>query len=146
MRRLLFYLFIIVPSVAGASEIVAVLDLKFVKETESVAAWMCYGEHEEDCHPWAYFYVFDATVQEVVTGNLTHKKIKVLFGRHALKKGRHKNIVASLSRLPGTSEADYQIVELGSIKKMYCFSDNANKLYNVRLETSKADLKCYEKK
>lgn len=137
--------FLFLSSFSFATEIVAVLDLKFEKETEDVAAWMCYGENEDDCHPWAYFYVFNAKVKEVVSGKLEEKQIKVIFGRHALKKGNHKNVIAKLSKLTESKDAEYQIQEWGTKKNMYCFSNESNKLYNVRLESSKADLMCYEK-
>lgn len=144
-KLLLFIYFLSFSSLSFAKEIVAVLDLKFEKETEDVAAWMCYGDNEDDCHPWAYFYVFNAKVKEVVSGQLKEKRIKVIFGRHALKKGNYKNVIAKLSKLTESTEAEYQIQEWGAKKNMYCFSDESNKLYNVRLESSKADLMCYEK-
>lgn len=146
MKKLFLLIFLLsFSSISLAEEIVAILDLKFEKETEDVAAWMCYGENEEDCHPWAYFYVFNAKVKEVISGELTQKQIKVIFGRHALRKGRHKNVIAKLSKLTDATYAEYQIQEWGTKKSMYCFSNEANKLYNVRLDSSKADLMCYEK-
>lgn len=146
MKKLLVAIcFIFLSSLSSATEIVAVLDLKFEKETDDVAAWMCYGENEDDCDPWAYFYVFNANVKEVISGKLKEKQIKVIFGRHALKKGNHKNVIAKLSKLAEPKNAEYQIQEWGIKKNMYCFSHESNKLYNVRLESSKADLVCYEK-
>ena len=112
MKKLLLYIFLLsLSSLSLANEIVAILDLKFEKETEDVAVWICYGENEDDCHPWAYFYVFNAKVKEVVSGELKEKQIKVIFGRHALKKGNHKNVTAKLSKLKESTEAEYQIQE-----------------------------------
>ena len=143
----LFTLFLILLSpLAYTQDLVAILDLKFVKKTDNAAAWMCYGENDEDCHPWAYFYIFDAKVKDVISGELNKKKIRVLFGRHALKQGRHKNVIATLSKLERGEEAEYQILEWGTKKEMYCFSGEGNKMYNVRLESSDIDLKCYEQK
>lgn len=145
MKKIFLYILLSIPSFTAANEIVVVLDLKFEKETEDVATWMCYDENGEDCHPWAYFYVFNARVKKVVSGELTKKKIKVIYGRHALPKGNHKNVIAILSKLTESTEAEYQIKEWGTKKNMYCFSNEANKPYNVSIEPSKTDLKCYEK-
>jgi hypothetical protein len=146
MNKLLLCIILLsFSSLSFANDVVAVLDLKFQKETEDVAAWMCYGENEDDCHPWAYFYVFNAEVKEVISGELKKNRITVIFGRHALKKGNHKNVIATLSKLTESTVAEYQIREWGTKKSMYCFSNEENKLYNVRLESSNADLRCYEK-
>ncbi|WP_041590169.1 hypothetical protein [Teredinibacter turnerae] len=144
MKKLLALILILLSPLAYTQDLVVVLDLKFIKETEDAAAWMCYGESDEDCHPWAYFYVFEAKVKKVISGELSKNKIRVLFGRHALKKGSHKSVIATLSKLEKSKEADYQILEWGTIKEMYCFSHDENKIYNVRLESSDIDLKCYE--
>ena len=146
MNKLFPFVLLLFSPLAYSQDLVAILDLKFVKETKDAAAWMCYGENDNDCHPWAYFYVFDAKVKKVISGNLTEKKIRVLFGRHALKQGRHKNVIATLSKLEKNSEAEYQILEWGTKREMYCFSSEGNKMYNVRLESSDINLKCYEQK
>ena len=146
MNKLFAFLLLLFSPLTYSQDLVAILDLEFVKETNDAAAWMCYGENDNDCHPWAYLYVFDAKVKKVISGDLTEKKIRVLFGRHALKQGRHKNVIATLSKLDKNSEAEYQILEWGTKREMYCFSGEGNKMYNVRLESSGIDLKCYEQK
>ncbi len=74
-----------VPGVS-AEEIVAILDLKFIEETDLTAAVMCYGDDEDDCFQWAVHYLFEAKVDKVVSGNLPDKRFLVLYGSHALRK------------------------------------------------------------
>lgn len=144
MNRILLLLLPIFPLFAIAEEFVAVLDLKFIDETKQAAAWMCYDEIGDNCHPWAYFYVFEARLKKAIEGEFESKKFKVLFGRHALPKRDIKNLVVTMRKLENESLADYQVLELGSKMQVYCFSGETNKLYNVRDETNQADLNCYE--
>lgn len=146
MKSLVATLLLILCPLARTQDLVAILDIKFVKETEDVAEWMCYEENDQDCHPWAYFYLFDAKVKKIVAGDLNEKKFRILFGKHALKRGAHRNIIVTLSKLEKNKEAEYQVTEWGEEKEMYCFHQEANKKYNVRLQSSETNLNCYDKK
>lgn len=51
MKKLFLYSTLLLSPLAYTQDIVAVLDLMFVKETEDAAAWMCYGENNDNCYP-----------------------------------------------------------------------------------------------
>lgn len=66
-------------SPAIAEEIVAIVDLEFVEETETVAAVLCMGDEETDCDPWAHYYVFEATPIRVLRGSLPEEPFRGVF-------------------------------------------------------------------
>jgi hypothetical protein len=145
MIRVLAILFVLVSPKCLAEELAAVLDLKFIKDTGETAEVMCFGEAEEDCGTWATFYLFEAKVKKVISGDFPKNKFKVLFGAHALKVGNFKGVVATLKSLPEDHEARYQITEWGEEKEMYCFRAEEGEEYNVKQEPGGPDFRCYEK-
>ena len=45
-------------SVAAAGDLVAIVDLEFIRATDKPAAVMCFGDRDEDCHVWATLNVY----------------------------------------------------------------------------------------
>ena len=108
---------------AQAQELVAVVDLKFVKETDQVVAWMCYGDTDEDCGPWAHGYLFEARVRKVLSGDWPKKKFLVIYGRHAMRKDNLRAVTGRFSKLTdGTDGAEYQLVARAVEGQSGCFS------------------------
>ena len=105
-----------------AEEIVAILDLKFIENTGEPGGYICFDDDE--CDVWAVFYLFEASVDEVISGDLPDKKFLVLYARHALREKNFRNVVALLKeREPDEfSAAKYQIAHTGQEREMYCFT------------------------
>jgi hypothetical protein len=117
-------------SVLGASDVraedlVAVVDLKFLEETELTAAVICFGEDE--CDVWATHYLWEARVRKVISGTEPDKRFLVLFGAHALKQQDFRNVLATMKRLePGAyPNARYQIQQWGEQRELVCFASSA---------------------
>jgi ketosteroid isomerase-like protein len=107
---------------AQESELVAVVDLKYLKETEQVVAIMCYGDLPEDCHPWAHGYLFEARVRKVINGQAPKGKFLVIYGHHAMKKENLRGVVGRFSKLTdGTDGAEYQIAARAVEGDLACF-------------------------
>lgn len=98
MIRYLILLFLLLSPAAMVEEIVAIIDLKFLKDTDAVASTLCFEGSEADnqCATWAAFYLFEVRVKKVVSGDPEDRKFLVWFGSHALKKGNIKNMLAKL--------------------------------------------------
>jgi len=113
---------LLMPPTVVADEIVAILDLKFIENTGEPGGYLCIGD--EECGVWAVFYLFEASVDKVISGELPEKKFLVLYARHALREKSFRNIVALLkAREPDDfSAASYQITQWGEKRDMYCFS------------------------
>ena len=109
-------------SQVAAEEIVAVLDLKFIENTGEPGGYLCFDDDE--CGVWAVFYLFEASVDRVISGELPEKKFLVLYARHALREKNFRNIIALLKkREPDDfSEASYQITQWGQKRDLYCFN------------------------
>lgn len=107
---------------SGAEEIVAVLDLKFVENTGEPGGYICFDDDE--CDVWSEYYLFEASVDKVISGDLPEKKFFVLYARHNLGEKNLRNVVALLKeREPGEfSAAKYQITHTGQEREMYCFT------------------------
>jgi ketosteroid isomerase-like protein len=113
-----------VPPVALADpgDLVAKVDLEFLRETELVVSYMCLGETDEDCVPWANAYLYEARLREILSGDFPEKKFLVIYGRHALGHEDLKGVVGKFSRLTDNEDgAAYQLVRRGSEEKLACF-------------------------
>jgi len=143
MLRLALLFIFWLPLNVYAEELVAVVNLKFLKDTGDTAVNICFGEAHEDCSQWASFYLYEAKVKKVLSGEFPSNKFKVIYGRHALKKKNLKNVVVSLGELKESNEADYVVIERGWPRKMYCFSGEYNES-NVKQITEGEHLKCFE--
>ena len=145
---------------AGAEQIVAMLDLKFIEDTGETASLVCDGV--DDCYVYATHYLFDAKVDKVISGDLPDKRFRVQYGTHALRKKNFRNVVALLKKQEsggqGQEEAQYVIEQWGEKLKLYCFeadfddesdekSDEESKdagLENVVNPNDRRALNCYE--
>ena len=118
-------LFALLASAANvlAEDLVAVVDLNFLRETDKTAAVLCLGESDDDCAVWATHYLWEARVRMVISGAEHDARFLVLHGRHALKKQNMKGVVAIMRRLepPLPFEARYQIVGWGRKRELVCF-------------------------
>ncbi len=136
-----------VASNAGAEEIVAIVDLKFIEETEDTAAVLCLGDEDDDCFPWAVYYIFEARIDKVISGNLPDKRFRVLFGRHALKKKNFRNVIALFEEreTDDPDEPQYRISQWGEKRTMYCFDYREDD--DAEISVSRNDqfeLNCYD--
>lgn len=109
--------------VTRGEELIAIVDLKYLKETEQVVATMCIGE---ECFPWAHGYLFEARVRKVINGDLpegaNQAKFLVLYGHHAMRTADVRGVVAKLRKLTdGIDGAQYQIADTGTDGGKYCF-------------------------
>jgi hypothetical protein len=130
-----------------AEEVVAVVDLKFLKETDQTAAVLCLGETDEDCVVWARHYLWEARIRKVLAGAVPEKRLLVLFGRHALLKKDVRNIVVLMTRLESESpsEARYQILEWGKRRQLACFSGEIAKQAPWKLGSPEEDaMNCFD--
>ena len=145
MIRAILLVVLLLPFTAVAEEVVAVVDLKFLKDTSEASSTLCFEEVNEgnDCATWATFYLFEARVKKVVSGKLSGRKFRVWFGVHALKKGDIKNMVAKLRPLPPEHEAEYQIVAWGEKRELFCFEAKERETYNTNIEPEGTNMQCY---
>jgi hypothetical protein len=117
-------------SVLGASDVraedlVAIVDLKFLEETDLTAAVICF--EEDQCDVWATHYLWEARVRKVISGTEPDKRFLVLFGAHALKQQDFRNVLATMKKLePGAyANARYQIQDWGEQRELVCFDSSA---------------------
>jgi len=107
---------------AQTDDLVAVVDLQYLKETGQVTAIMCYGDSPEDCDPWAHGYLFEARVRKVIHGQAPKKKFLVLYGRHAMRKQDLRGVTGRFSKLvDGTDGAEYQLAATAIDAHPTCF-------------------------
>jgi hypothetical protein len=145
MIRVIIFFVLMLSKLCFAEEIVASLDLKFVKDTGTRAGILCYGEGENDCHNWSTFYLYEAKVKKVLSGELVESHFTVIYGRHALRKNNHRNIVVRLKKLAEGAEAQYQILEFSQKVELVCFGSAESKLFDLKLESGSEELQCLEK-
>lgn len=145
MIRTILFIFLLLPVTALAEDVIAVVDLKFLKDTGEASSTLCFEEvnEEKDCATWATFYLFEARVKKVVSGELSSRKFRAWFGVHALKKGNIKNMVAKLKPLPPEREAEYQILAWGEKMELFCFDAKENETFNTNIEPEGKKMQCY---
>ena len=149
IRSGLTALFLLAAPYAPAEEIVAVLDLKFIEDTGDTAVVFCFGEDDEDCGTWATYYLFEARVDKIISGDLPDKRFLVIYGKHALKKRNFRNVIALLKRREGDdpSEPQYRITQWGEKRKMYCFDRREDEGTEIDVERNyQHKLNCYDQK
>lgn len=142
MKKIIVILTVLFSNYCPAEELIAKLDLKFIKDTGMKAGVLCYGDNEEDCHKWSTFYLYEAKVKKVLSGNLPENNFTVIYGRHALLKNNHKSLIVRLNKLPSDGDAQYQILEFGQNLELVCFQSSESSLFNEKLELNNEKLKC----
>ena len=107
MRRplLLIVSSTLLGSATAIADTVADLDLYFIRETDEVAAVLCFGDEVNDCGPWAHHYLWEARVRRHVEGDRLPKRFKVLFGHHALRKISFRLTGAKVQPAEGSQRA-----------------------------------------
>ncbi|MEM8815075.1 MAG: hypothetical protein AAGE85_04570 [Pseudomonadota bacterium] len=130
---------------AHAEDVVAVLDLKFIEDTGDPARLLCLDEINDDCITWATFYLFEAKVDRVVSGDLPAKRFLVLFGRHALPEKNLRNVVALLTKLKtdDPNRPRYQVTQIGDKREVYCFDRLAGQEAEIELDGERP-LRCFD--
>jgi hypothetical protein len=130
---------LVLLSVLGASgvhaeDLVAIVDLKFLEETDLPAAFLCF--EEDKCDVWATHYLWEARVRKVISGTEPDKHFLVLYGVHALKKQDLRNVLATMKKLePGAyANARYQIRDRGQQRELVCFEGSAAPNAPIKLE------------
>jgi hypothetical protein len=134
---------------ARAVDLVAVVDLEFIRATDEPASILCIQSTEETCGAWSHFYVYRARVRRVVSGVEPRKTLIVKFGRHALKKIDFRGIPVTMNKLKATKESDpqYQIIDWGEKRELFCFEPYEEESPKIELkEQGEAALTCYESK
>jgi hypothetical protein len=129
----------------GAEEIVAILDLRFIENTGEPGGYICFDDDE--CDVYAIIYLFEASVDKVISGDLSDEKFLVLYARHALREKNLSNVVALLKeREPDEfSAAKYQIAHTGQEREMYCFTRREDEEVNTDvILNEKYPLNCYD--
>jgi hypothetical protein len=104
-------------------EVVALVDLQFLKVTDVTASVLCLTDKEEDCFVYGTHYLWRARVRKVISGDLREKSFLVLYGRHALLEKNIRGMTAVLRRLEPDAPfgAHYQVVGVGVPQKLLCF-------------------------
>lgn len=136
-------------NVAWATDLVAIVDLKFLRETDQTAAVLCFGDKDEDCVPWATHNLYRATIRKVIHGEESRKTVLVLFGRHAMKKISMRGVIATLSRLEPKNDtgAEYRVAEWGDKREFFCFRRWPDDTQGFELKADGEDsLTCYDAK
>lgn len=129
---------------ATAEDFVAIVDLKFLKETDQVAAVLCLGMTDDDCFPWAHHYLWEAKVRKVIRGTNTEKRFLVLHGRHALKKKDLRGVIALMKPLEEASPtgARYQLFA-GEKREHFCFDKIHAEGAPIKLSDGERPLGCF---
>lgn len=143
MKKIIVIIAVLFSNYCLAEELIAKLDLKFIRDTGKTAGVLCYGDNEKDCHEWSTFYLYEAKVKKILSGNLPVDKFTVIYGRHALRKINHSSVIVRLNKLPANGDAQYQILEFGKNIELVCFQSESS-LFNEKLELDNEKLKCAE--
>lgn len=145
----LLVLSIVAPAAPAAADVpsVALIDLHFIKATDRVGAVMCYGDLDEDCHPWAHIYVYEVRVRKTLHGEAPPKKFRAIYSRHALLKKDFLGVVALVRKLdePGVDGETHQISEWAERVDVWCFRRlDLDGKADVKVEDGEKKLNCYK--
>lgn len=141
MKKVMAIFTVLFSNYCLAEELIAKLDLKFIKDTEKTASVLCYGD-EEDCHAWSTFYLYEAKVKKVLSGSLPENKFTVIYGVHALRKKNIDNVIVRLNKLPAGGDAQYQILEIGQELELICFNSLESSVFSEEREVDNKKLSC----
>jgi hypothetical protein len=87
-----------IASLARADDLVAVADLKFLKETERVVSASRLGESDDDCVPRADGHLFEGRVSKSIYGDAPKDTFPLICGHHAMYRRVVSGIVGRLSK------------------------------------------------
>jgi hypothetical protein len=135
-------------NVAWAGDLVAIVDLKFIRATDQPAMIMCLGDRDEDCVVWATLNLYKARIRKVISGTESRKTMFVTFGRHALMEKDLRGVIATMNKREAKEPSDpqYQIVEWGYEREMVCFRRRKDDTAGFELkEEGEEPLTCYDK-
>lgn len=135
--------------VAGASDLVAMVDLQFIRATDQPAAYLCLGERDEDCVVWATVNVYKARIRKIFSGTETRKTMFVTFGKHALAERNLRGIIATMNKREAKEPTDpqYHIVDWGQKRELVCFGRRENDSEGFELrKDGEGSLTCYDTK
>ena len=138
-----------IQSAASGADLVAVVDLKFVKATDQPASLMCFGDRNEDCAVWATLNVYRARVRKVLMGAEPRRTFFVLFGKHALKEIDFRNVPVIMNKIEAKTGKDpqYQILDWAEELKVFCFPKREDDKSGFELKKDgEQPLTCYDAK
>jgi len=108
---------------AEDKELVAVVDLKFLKATEQVVVFTCLSDDE--CYPSAYGNLYEAQLRRKISGAWPKTKFLVLYGGYARKGEILRGVIGRFSALTdGIEGAKYQMVDRAVDGHLACFDWN----------------------
>lgn len=126
MRAAMLGLLCLLGSSVGLAEnepLVAVVDLKFLEETDFVTGYLCFGDSDAECSPWSNGYLFEARLRKTISGTAPGKKFLVIYGSHALGKADMNGVTGKFSKLEdGIGGAQYQLVQRAVPGRPACFN------------------------
>lgn len=134
------------PGRVWAEDLVALVDLKYLRETDKVAEVMCFGEGDQDCGVWAIYYLGEAHVRKVIRGTAPNDRILVLYRSHALQKKDFPDLIVRFETLEDGpyANANYKIL-WGDELHLACFEETKAPDAPLKLEEEGDDArKCYE--
>ena len=139
--------FLAAHSHAADADLVATVDLKFIRATDETASVMCFGDKEDDCAVWATLNLYRARIRKVHFGTESRKTILVYFGKHALKKMDFRGVTVNMSKLESKSESDpqYRIWDWADERQLFCFprSQDEKEGWELKKEGEQS-LTCYD--
>lgn len=130
---------------ASAADLVALVDLEFIRTTDQAAAVMCFGDREEDCGVWATFYLYKAKIRKIISGTESRKTVLVLYGRHALSKKDFRGVLASMVKIEAKDEKEpqYRITSWGEKRELVCFPRREDDQAGLEVKEGEDSFTCY---
>lgn len=132
-------------STVSAADLVALVDLEFIRKTDKTAAVMCFGDTEDSCGVWATFYLYKARIRRVISGTELRKTVLVLYGRHSLLEKDFRGVHASMIKLEENDEKEpqYQITSWGAKRELVCFPRREDDEEGLEVRDGEDSSTCY---
>jgi hypothetical protein len=145
-RAILIGLLSLLPVARAAEpppELIAVVDLRYIKKTNIVATTVCYGE---ECFPWSDHYLWEAKIRKVLKGTRPKGRVLVLHGRHALLKRDLKDLVVALEPIDPKNNlgASYKVTQVAGRLNLACFPDETGLPTNRVIEPGRGESNCID--
>jgi hypothetical protein len=132
---------------AADVDLVATVDLKFIRATDETASVMCSGDKEDNCAVWATLNIYQARIRKLHFGTESRKTVLVYFGKHALKEMDFRRLTVTMSKLESKSESDpqYRIWDWADKRKLFCFPRRQDENEGLELKRDgEQSLTCYD--